>query len=128
VVDEDIALGHTDLEELGEGMDGTDYTEGHVSAAWVVGDRIEDSHKANFGSDTMLDMDNHMPAAVDMELMVMATAVMCVRAQSQITFVEQERLLEAEVEAEVELLCWRLVEEYSTAAGTLCTLEAWVAA
>jgi hypothetical protein len=35
---------------------------------------------------------------------------------------------ELEVEAEAEPLCWRLVEEYSTAAGMLCTVEAGVAA
>jgi len=88
VVDEHTALAHSGSEELGEDMADIGYTEEYVPAAWVVGDSIEDLHKANWGSDTaaMLHMDNHMAAAVDME--VMATAVMCVRAQSQIAFLE----------------------------------------
>jgi hypothetical protein len=132
VVDEDMAPGHTDLEELGEGMADIGYTEEYVLAAWIAGDRIEDSYKVNLERDTaaIVDMDNNTAAVVDMEGMVMAIAVTCVVAQSQIAFLQQERLLDAEakVEAEAEPLCWRLVEEYWTAAGMLCTVEAGVTA
>jgi hypothetical protein len=118
LVDEDMALGHTGLEEPGEDTADIGYTAEHVPTAWIDGDRIVDSHKVSSGSDTaaMLDMeDNHTAAAVDTEVVVvMATAVMCVRVQRQMTSLEQERLLEQELEAEegeTEPLCWKLVEE-----------------
>lgn len=112
-----MALGHTDLEELGEDRADTDGKQESVPVvnllAWAVGDRMHTVNSASCIA-AMLDMDTHMATAVDMEVMVMAIAVMFAKAQSQMTSLEQERPLEAE--AKVEALCWTLAAEHSMVA------------